>query len=301
MKSRIFIILTIIIFLLISLNIFAQSKTPSPDLNNKDKIPQVPTLDWPFDRAGGFQNYAQELIFNKNRGEYYLDKAKAYYIAGYQGIQTYFGNTDLGYFKKITGIKWYEEDPTQNDAYLRNPYKVESLSISGPSVLQDFVDALWYFTKAVDILNNYVSWDTEVTTKPIYKDLLNNSYKSLIYCNVYAGNYSQALDALEEYKKNNASDENFTIEWEARIYGILVDIAKKYDWNLVGNKSYEYLKKKHKELLTKAIDFHYQGDSQTKEELKNRIYPEYMFKTKIAKDSMEEEQLNKTTGSTNKK
>lgn len=293
--------LIIILISLFSINTFAQKKVPDPNLldeNNREKVPAAPVLDWPFERQTGFNNYAQELIFNPQRGEYYLEKARAYYYAGYQGIQTFLGDEDFGYFKKITGIKWYEEDQSQADPYLRDPYKVERMTGSSPSIFQDFLDAQWYFTKAAEIIYDYIAWDKEISTKPAYKDLVNNTYKCLVYCNVYTGNYPKALEYLDQYKKFAVNDQMFLIEWEARIYGILVEVARKYDWAFVGNKSYEYLKKKHKELLAKAIEFHYSGESKNKDELKDRIYPELIYRAKIQQE-LEEEQMKdnpQTTG-----
>jgi len=260
-------VINICIFLF-CLNIQAQETNGA-----NDKITDAPVLEWPADKKTGFRNYAQELIFNKLKGEYYLNKAKAYYLAGCNGLESYLGKEEFENFKKICGIKWYEPDPSKYDPYERNPYKVEIFTPSGLSALYDFIEAEWYFTKVIKILARYVSWDTELSTRPIYKQLLINSFKSLVYCNVYIGNYNKALKYLKEYKKFKP-DDLFILEWEARIYGILVSIAEKYDWVFVGDKSYESLKKKHRELLLKIIDVQYPGESKTKEELKMRIYPE---------------------------
>ncbi len=244
--------------------------------SGKDKIPQAPVLDWPYARPTGFRNYAQELIFDRNKGEQYLSKARAYYIAGYNGLRTTLSEEEFDHYKKIAGISFYEPNLGQYDEYQRNPYKVEILLPTGPSALNDFVEAEWYFTKVLQLLAEYVQWDSEVSTQPLYKNLLSNTYKSLVYCAVYIGNYKKAIKYLDEFKKYS-SDDIFIVEWEARIYGILVEIAKKYDWVFVGSLSYESLRRKHRDLLLQAIERNFPGESKTKEELKKRIYPDLVY------------------------
>lgn len=245
-------------------------------LFQKGVVPPAPVLEWPYEKPSGYRNYAQELIFNKTRGEYYLAQAKAYYLAGFNGLRVGLGEEAFGYFRKITGLAFYEEDKSKYDLYERNHYKIEIMSPSGGAALNDFIEAEWYLTKTIQILFRYVEWDAEVATQPEYKLLLSNTYKCLVYCAVYVGNYRKALKYLEEFKKYN-EDDLFIIEWEVRIYGMLVELAKKYDWVFVGPLSYESMKKKHREVLLKAIEFNYPGQSKTKEELKVRIYPELHY------------------------
>ncbi|MBN1898206.1 MAG: hypothetical protein JW827_05475 [Spirochaetes bacterium] len=245
-----------------------------------DSLEDAPVLNWPYERKPGFLNYAQELIFNKTKGEYYLKKAKAYYMAGLSGLVTYFGPDELEHFFKHTGIKWYEPDPSKSDYYLRDPYMTEILTPTGGSVLYDFILSEWYFTKSLDILARYVEWDADVATRPLFKNLLNNTFKSLVYCSVYVGNYEKALGYLQEYKRFNP-DKVFVLEWEARIFGMIVDVAKEWDWSFVGDKKAHAWMKKHRKALIKALDYHYPGDSKTKEEIKKRIYPELIIEQRL--------------------
>lgn len=277
-----------IIFLILFL--FPISLLGQTNQMSKDKVPSAPVLDWPYARPNGFRNYAQELIFNRNKGEYYLEKAKAYYMAGYNGMRTTLNESEFEHYKRICGLSFYEPRPEKYNEYDRDPYRVEILTPTGDSALNDFVEAEWYFTKALGILGEYVQWDSEVATQPIYKNILYNTYKSLVYCAVYVGNYKKAIRYLDEFKKYS-SDDMFIIEWEARIYGILVEIAKKYDWVFVGPLSYDALRKKHREILIKAIDRNFPGESKTKEELKKRIYPDLTY----------EESFTNNQGTTNRR
>lgn len=248
-------------------------KAEDSALIKEQEVPEAPLLDWPLDKPKGLSNYAQELVFNRKKASEYLHIAWAYYMNGYNGMKTYMGDDKFDSFKQITGIKRYEYNGEAYDLYERHAYKVEIFSYTGPSLLRDFIEAEWYFTKALDILKNKVAFDPQVTSKQLYKDLIKNLYRSKVYCSLYIGNYKKALNFLNEYKKYS-TDTIFITEWETRIYGVLVEIAKKYDWVFVGDKSYGSMKRQHREKLLKAIDLHYPADSVLKEELKKRIYPE---------------------------
>ncbi len=121
-----------------------------------------------------------------------------------------------------------------------------------------------------------ISWDPTLSNNAEYNELVQNTFKNMIYANVYLGNYWGGLYYLDEYKKFKP-DENFVEEWEARLKGNIVKIHEKYDWSFTGKMSSAYLKKQHQEMLNKIIDRRYSGDAKLKEELKNRIYPEFVI------------------------
>ncbi len=257
---------------------YAQDKAADSRLITEQKVPEAPLLDWPLDKPRGFRNYAQELIFNKKMPYEFLHIAWAYYMSGYNGIRTYMGDERFDSFRQIIGIKRYEVKQDEYDKYLRDAYKTEIFTITGGSVVHDFVQAEWYFTKSLQILRDKVKWDPQITNKEIYKDLVKNIYRSMVYCALYIGNYKKSLKYLIEYKKYG-TDTLFIMEWEARIFGVLVDIAEKYDWVFVGKMSFDYMKKEHRKLLLKAIDMHYPGESVLKQELRKRIYPDLVIES----------------------
>lgn len=141
-------LITLFIILFNNINIISQSTSTQ---QSEKEIPEVPVLKWPIDKPKGLRNYAQELIFDKEKSEYYLNKAKAYYVAGCEGLERYVGASEFRKFKKIYGIKNYEEKPDKVDLYERDPYKVEVFTPSGLSAIYDFAEAEWYFTKAIKI------------------------------------------------------------------------------------------------------------------------------------------------------
>ncbi|MBU1078052.1 MAG: hypothetical protein KKH98_12215 [Spirochaetes bacterium] len=267
-----FLVLVMILLLAVSLN-HAQEKAEDSKLVSEQEVPEAPLLEWPIHGHTGYGNYAQELIFNRKKPIEFMIVAWAYYMAGYNGVKAYLGDDRFDSFRKVMGIKIYEDKPDIYDKYIRNPYQVEIFTMTSGSLLSDFIESEWYFTRALEILRDKVQWDPQVTNKEIYKDLVRNIYRSLTYCSLYIGNYRKALKYLMEYKKFGI-DAMFVSEWESRIWGVLVAIAKKYDWVFVGKMSYDYMKKEHKKILLEAINMYYPGESVLKEELKKRIYPE---------------------------
>ncbi len=256
----------------------AYTQTNNKLITDEKYTPLAPTLKWPIDKPSGLQNFAQELILNKERLQDYLLLARAYYIKGYNGMEVHLGEEKFKVFKQIAGIKKYEPNPKGTDPYDIDPYKVEIFTPSGFSVLRDFSNAQYCFTEAYNILKYIGTWDTTITTKELYKNLADNIYRCLIYCCVHVNNYEKALIYINEYKKiNKEENEKFIIEWETRIYGVIVGIAKKYDWSFTGDKSYRKRKEKHRELLLNAIEHYYPGESYIKEVLKKQIYPEFIY------------------------
>jgi len=196
------------------------------------------------------------LVFHKERGEYYLEKAKKYYEEGYNLV------------------KFYIVNPDEYDFYKRDPYKVETGLPTALSVAQDFADAEYYFTLALNIVAHYVQWDPDLTQKPLYKSLVQNTFRNLIYVSTYNANFDKALKYIDEYKKFNPDDMDFVDEWEARILGNIVKLHEKYDWVFTGKLKASSLKKKHREMLSKIIEKKYGNNPTLKKELLNRIYPE---------------------------
>ncbi len=252
------------------------AQTNSKLIFKEENIPTAPNLRWPVDKPAGLQNFAQELILNKERLQDYLLLARAYYIKGYNNMEVYLGEEKFRMFKQIAGIKMYEKNPEGIDPYDIDPYKFEIFTPTGFSVLRDFNEALYSFTEAYNILRYIGAWDVTITTKELYKKLIDNLYRSLIYCCVHVNNYEKALKYVNEFKKIS-DDEKFIIEWETRIYGVLVGIAKKYDWSFTGDKSYRKRKEHHRKLLLKAIELYYPGESYLKNVLKKKIYPEFIY------------------------
>ncbi len=266
----------ITIVLLITIISLTPAQNENVALIQDKKVPKAPNLPWPIDKDKGLHNFAQEMIFNKDKLNEYLELARAYYIAGYNGLNVYLGDETFKVFKQITGVKIYEVDHSKGDLYLQDPYKIEIFTTSGLSVLKDFIEAEWCYNETMNILKYIGQWDRTITTKGLYKELVDNTYKSLIYCSVYVNNYKVAWKYISEYKKIS-KDEKFIIEWETRILGVLVGIAKKYDWALTGAESYRKRKEQHRDVLLRAIDFYYPGESDLKKELKKNIYPEFVY------------------------
>jgi hypothetical protein len=247
-------IISIIIILTISISfLYSQQAKETKSEQQVEKV----ELNWPFDKYSGFENYAQELVFYRDKGYEYLEQARKYYIEGYNLI------------------KRYQLRPEIYDLYLRDPYRVEVGSPTDLSMRMDFALAEVYFTRALDISARYMDWDTKIKNEPLYKSLLENCFKNVIYTSVYNGNYYRALKYLNEYKKFQP-DEKFINEWEARIMGNLVKLHEKYDWVFVGKYSAENMKREHRELLNRIIEKNYSNDPEFMKELKNRIYPEYV-------------------------
>ncbi|MHA1294788.1 MAG: hypothetical protein ACTSQJ_19285, partial [Promethearchaeota archaeon] len=180
-------------------------------------------------------------------------------------------------FKHMTGIKTYEPATNVFDLYERDKYKFEIYSITGFSVLKDFLEAQYAFTEAYNILKYIGRWDKSITKQKLYQELTDNVYRSLIYCCVYVNNYEKALKYLKEYEKIT-SDKKFILDWKTRIYGVLVKIAEKYDWSFTGDKSYRKRKEQHRKILLEAIEFYYPEDTELKHKLIEKIYPEFIYK-----------------------
>jgi len=215
-------------------------------------------LDWPFDKHSGFLNYAQELVFNKEKGMEYLDLAKQYYKKGYDAI------------------KRYQKNPDVYDPYERDAYRFDAISPYGMGVFRDFILAEYWFAKAMEIVARKLEWDPNINTKEEYKNLVGNSFKNLIFVTVYKGQYERALAYLNEYKKF-MPEKKFINEWEARILGNIVLLHKTYDWVYTGDQSYLFLKTKHRRFLMDVIDETYSSDPKLRDALKKRIYPEYFI------------------------
>ncbi len=265
----------IVIILLLGIAVLPAQDDPKSLIQDK-KIPRAPNLQWPIDKEKGLNNFAQELIFNKQRLDEYLKLARAYYIAGYNGLNVYLGDEDFRMFKQITGIKIYEVDKSKGDLYLQDPYKIEIHTTTGLSVLKDFIEADWCFNETLNILKYIGEWDRTISTKELYKEIADNTYRCLIYCSVYVNNYKAAWKYIKEFKEIS-KDEKFIIEWETRVLGVLVGIAKKYDWSFTGEESYRRYKERHREVLLRAIEYYYPEESDLKKRLKKQIYPEFIY------------------------
>ncbi len=228
------------------------------------------TMPWPFDKPTGLRNYAQELVFNRQKGEEKLKEAEMYYNKGLALITNYLPH------------------PEKYDIYERDPYRYDAISPYGLTMREDIAMAEHYFAKAYYIVSKYVEWDPTLTSKPFYKELMRKTFKNLVYAAVYNNNFWRALKYIEEYKKYDPESE-FALEWEARIYGCLVEIHEKYDWAYTGKYKVDMIKRKHRALLKEIIDKKY-GQKEPADfvrELKIRIYPEYVITTKTVEEKKE--------------
>ncbi|MDD5066150.1 MAG: hypothetical protein PHF84_03805 [bacterium] len=215
-------------------------------------------LEWPCDKPSGFHNYAQELVFYRDRSQYYLNLAKTYYNKGY------------------SIMKYYQINNQIFDTYERDRYRYDAANRYSDGVREEFRLAEYWFDRTLDIIAHNIEWDPGVANNQEYKDLIQNTFKNLVYVTVYNGKYWQAVAYLDEYKKFNP-DEKYVDEWEARIKGNIVKIHEEYSWGFTGRYSAAYLKKEHHELLKKVIDKRYSGDAKFKDELKNRVYPDQVI------------------------
>lgn len=242
-----------ILILLLPISIFAQEE-------KKGKSGYVKSLDlkWPFDQPSGLNNYAQELVFNKDKGLYHLEIAKNYYDIGYGLMERY----------------QIKED--EYDLYIKDPYRIEVFSPYGMGMRQHFTLAEYWFLKSFDIVARYIKWDEQITSKQEYKTLLKNTFNNLLYTSIYNGCFHRAYTYLDEYK-SFSSDPDFIEEWESKILGNIVKLHKKYDFAFTGVQSYDYLKIKHRELLIKIIERRYANQPKLKKELINRVYPELII------------------------
>lgn len=239
----------------------------------KSEIPSV-NLNWPFDKYSGFENYAQELVFYRDKGYEYLEAARKYYIEGYNLI------------------KRYQLRPEIYDKYERDPYSIETGSPTDLSMRMDFALAEVYFSRALDLSARYIDWDPKIKNEPLYKSLIENCFKNAIFTSVYNGNYYTALKYINEYKKFSP-DEKFVDEWEARIMGNLVKLHEKYDWVFVGKLSAQNMKREHRQLLNSIIEKRYSNEPELIKELKNRIYPEEVFVEETPKETQPAQQQSK--------
>lgn len=217
-------------------------------------------LEWPCDKPSGFNNYAQELVFYKDRSAYYLKLAKAYFKKG----------SDI--------MKFYTVNPQAYDIYTKDRYRYDSANRYSDGIRDDFRVSEYWFNKTLDIIAHNIQWDPATANNQEYKDLIQNTFKNLVYTSVYNGKYWEAKIYLDEYRSFNP-DENFLDEWNARIMGNLVKLHEAYDWGFTGRFSSVYLKKEHHEMLKKVIEKRYSGDAKMKDELNNRVYPERVIQT----------------------
>jgi len=227
---------------------------------SQDSVPTV-KLEWPFDKPNGFENYAQELTFT-NKGPMYLKEAINLYMQGYEIV------------------KRYQIDDKAADPYKNNPYKVEALSPYNLGMRKDFVDSANFFERTMDIIRTYLIWDEDITAKPVYKSLYENTYKNIIYCCVYNGDIFRAYENIEEYKKTNP-DDKFVLEWRARILGAITQRMEKYSWVYTGSMSVEEWRLKFKSAVEEALEKNYPAGSKKKEEIKKRIFPKYNVLTEV--------------------
>lgn len=247
----------VLIAAFIPLDVLSQeSKEAKPPWDEVQSL----TLGWPFDKHPGFINYAQELIFYREKSKEYLDKAKEYYYKGYDCI------------------KRYQVRPEESDPYERDAYKFDAISPSGSGVFRDFILAEYWFNKSRGIVAHHIAWDPQINSNPEYQKMVENTYKNLIFVTVYKGQYDRALTYLNEYKYFQP-DKRFIEEWEARIVGNRVVLHQKFDWVFTGEQSYQYLKDQHRKFLLDIINETYSGDPKLKEELETRIYPEYIIQS----------------------
>jgi hypothetical protein len=259
MKFRNGIILLVISILVLPMLISAQSTSKAADENELLKIKTV-KMDWPFNQHSGFINYAQELIFNREMGKEYMKKAKRHYLKGYAAISN------------------YEIVPDAYDPYVRDTFRVDAASPYGQGVYKDFITAEYWFLECLKIVARNIEWDPEINKLDEFKSMLENTFKNLIYVTAYKGNHVRVLEYLNEYK-NFTADEDYINEWEARAMGNILLVHKKYDWVFTGKQSYRYLLDKHREYLLKVIDRKHGQDAELKNELIERIYPEFIIKS----------------------
>lgn len=270
--------MTAIILILFPLAAFSQEKktVTKKELNKVQPL----NLGWPFDKHSGFLNYAQELVFNKDKGLEELEIIKEYYKNG---------------FSKISN---YQVNPDVYDRYMKDRYRWDADSILSPmgtgfGVFNDFRIAEYWFLKALKAVDAYLKWDTQINSNPEYKEVLENSYKNLLYVTVYNGKFDLAMEYLNTYKAY-APDENFINEWRSRIMGNVVLLHEKYKWVFTGKQSPAYLKNKHNEFLQEMINKNYPQSPELKKELEERVYPEYIIFSSEQKPVEEKKEEPKT-------
>ncbi|MBU1078367.1 MAG: hypothetical protein KKH98_13805, partial [Spirochaetes bacterium] len=178
------------ILFILPMALFAQEEKKTKD------DPDVLYLDWPFDQESGFHNYAQELVFDKEKGNYHLNRAWEYYRKGIELVKPYEFHDDV--------YDWFQRDA----------YTIEVLSPYGRGMRMDFTIAEAWFLKALDIIAYYIEWDEQMSSKPEYKKLVKNTFNNLIYTSVFNGRFSQAYDYIQVYKNFNP-DPDFIDEWES--------------------------------------------------------------------------------------
>lgn len=232
----------------------------------KDEIGSA-KFDWPFDRPSGFHNFAQELIFDKEKGKFHLEVAKDYYSKG------------------LKILKLYEQKPDEYDWYNRDPYFIEAISPYGAGMRYDIVTAEYWFAKTLHIVARTVYWDTQINNTEEYRTLVKNTFNNLLFTSIINGHFHKAYAYLKEYRKY-PHDANFVDEWESRILGNIVKLHEKYEYAYVGIQSSQYLKKQHRELLIKIIEKRYSGQPELKKEMINRIYPEFVIHSETEKDEV---------------
>lgn len=257
----------IIILFIIALPIIIIAQEEKKSEKEDDSIKAL-KFDWPFDRPSGHNNYAQELVFDTEKGDYHLNIAKKYYKLGYDCI------------------KKYQKQDDAYDLYNRDSYRIDALSPFGLGIRHDFYTAEYWFLKTRDIVARYINWDARITEKEEYKKLVNNTFHNLLYTSVYNGHYHKAYSYLNEYKRFSP-DQDYVEEWESRILGNIVKLHEKYEYAFTGSEAPRHLKNVHKDLLIKIIERRYANNPKLKQELIDRVYPEETLRSVKKADGKE--------------
>ena len=262
------------------MNIISQDKEKSKNIEDVNKVKPL-SFGWPGDKHSGFLNYAQELHFNKDVGLHQLEIAKAHYNKGYDRIEI------------------YQANPGVYDLYKRNRYEYDAISPYGLGVFRDFRTAEYWLFKSLKIIDDKLRWDPLINTNPEYNELVQNTFKNLLYITVYNARFHKALEYLDIYKQYNP-DQKFIDEWGSRIAGNIILLHTKYKWVFTGKQTPPYLKQKHLETLLKLIEKHYPENAELQNELKKRVYREYHIfsqekRDKTAREVEQEQGKEETT------
>lgn len=201
----------------------------------QETVPEL-ALPWPFDYWTEEDSYARELIFDRDAGRKYLQRARDLYMKGYNLV------------------KKYEGVPDHPDPFVRDPYRVLVMENNSTVFRQDFSHAYGYFEQALNLFKAHLQWDVNLRQTAEYKDLLRKTLKGLVMTAVYGQNLFLAEQHLNDYKFFFPEDEEFFVEWKIRVLSLIISKQMKYDVGFSGEMKADAWRRKYHEFVRQRLE-----------------------------------------------
>ncbi|GEM_PF-4493866 len=226
-------------------------------------VAAISNMEWPFDAPIGYENYAQQAVFDTNAPFEWLQEAIKLYNEGYEIISQ------------------FEIRRNKVNPYNVDPYHLEVNTPTDLSMRRRIDRSLNLFSESADIISRKLVWDTRVTGLDVYKSLLVNTYHNLVIGCIYNKYYGRAMENIDTYEaalevvdgEIPKEERKWILLWRIRTLTILIARAEKYDFVYVGDKSAASLRILHRHLIEKAINEEFADDENMKKELLKRFYP----------------------------